>query len=1021
MIFLRKNRFIEFCIITSTIFFFSTSSYSSTCRNSEIQKKYEIVSDNFLKESEKIHKLLVGEKVENYTIQSIFGIDFDVKKTDEYIQKQISIIQDQEGVFLENKTLSECLVQLGKNEQNKKLKELTVNLINQKIELLKRNQTLNDTLRESHITESTLPEIREKIDRDSAQARIVKENLEDSLIKKQSETFKEKSTKKREVLEYENTLTKIKIELLNLKIEINSGLEIKINQFEKSTSEIREIAKQIEDKDTKALIQNFEEIEKIWLSLASEDYFNLFSANISLKLPQIPESLNQDKFKDDISDSIKLRDEIILLRKEIIKNYSDKINQELRLLNHLVASSNSIRENIFRKLGSSFFFKSLLKFQSYKMIKNEVSSAPYRAVSFIYSKYLAFREQLSLGKEGILTLMTKLFSLIILAISFFSLRYLFNKTNENVDKIFKYLFERKIRSFIIRKLFIIWNKIKDSTVPILWLIVLAIYQKYRPDNGLSLIIRALEVYLVSIILKSMLTIFLGTISRLDIANFSKFKIKANETSNKFKNIFLFYFFTMIIIEATIGKVYLYTILNYFVLIYSLFLFFNETSHWENEFRKYSEKMFSGIIVEKYFRFLDLCPSKLRASFLFVFIILLIFFDIIIGLTENFEISKKISANLFKKQIEKIEAEDGADDKIPSSYKEQFSFKSISSEDEYVTNGQGLEEKIILEIDEWLDDRSDEHSLVVYGDKGIGKTTLLKKVGSTLEKSDRLNVKYTKMPAKTVSLEAMNSFLYSIFFNEATTQSLHLYEFDQKLEKNTVVIIDECQNLFLSHTGGFEAYYLLINLINLNTEKIFWIMSFNKYSWLYLDRAFGRNQFFRNVFELQGWSDSAIKDLIMKRHVKTGVKLSFDLLISATRSQDEIDKYSSIESKFFKLLWELSRGNPRAALYLWMSALSRKSKNVFNVYIPKESGLDGIEKMPDELMFVIAHVLKHENLSSSEIEMTTNLQKGLVRNAIKLALEKKFFFKDERGRYMVDISTQYGLTKYLRVKNFIYGN
>lgn len=74
----------------------------------------------------------------------------------------------------------------------------------------------------------------------------------------------------------------------------------------------------------------------------------------------------------------------------------------------------------------------------------------------------------------------------------------------------------------------------------------------------------------------------------------------------------------------------------------------------------------------------------------------------------------------------------------------------------------------------------------------------------------------------------------------------------------------------------------------------------------------------------------------------------------------------------------------------MSALSRKSKNVFNVYIPKESGLDGIEKMPDELMFVIAHVLKHENLSSSEIEMTTNLQKGLVRNAIKLALEKKFF-------------------------------
>ena len=199
------------------------------------------------------------------------------------------------------------------------------------------------------------------------------------------------------------------------------------------------------------------------------------------------------------------------------------------------------------------------------------------------------------------------------------------------------------------------------------------------------------------------------------------------------------------------------------------------------------------------------------------------------------------------------------------------------------------------------------------------------------------------------------------------------------------------------------------------------MSFNKYSWLYLNRAFGRTQFFRNVFELTGWSYVKIKELIMKRHAKTKFRLSYDLLINATRSQDEIDKYASVESKFFKLLWELSRGNPRSALYLWISALSRKNKSVFNVNIPKEIDFHGVEKMPDELMFVLAHVIKHENLTSFEIESTTNLQNGYVRNAIKLGLEKKYLYRDERRRYMIDISTQYTLLKLLKEKNFIYGN
>lgn len=997
------------------------NAYAFKCEPLTASQKVGAVVGNLKQQIKIVDGLLKGKKSASYTPQVIFGLEFNIDKTDQKIEQIKRIINETKGITIENITLYNCVSGLGFNIYAQELSRYSTELLNKKIALLEKYRSLGDSITATGVTENTLPSLKYENDKDSSEALKAKVSLEDKLIKTQSQANTIKSPKKREVLEYENELTKIKISLLNIKIETNKNLEKKIAYFETKTKKLKSLSGQLDTNDNKKLTESFKEVEKIWLDLSSEKYFEIIKANSVEDLPEIPTPLDQKKFKSDISNVLKLRSELVDLRKDIVRNYTEKKNQELKLLNHLVASSNSIRESYFKKLGHTYFFKSFFRLDSYVLLKSEIVSAPYRIISFFYSKYLYLREQLTLGKEGYVNLFSLGGYLFLLLFAFYVLKYLFSKVNENIDKLFDYFFRKRRRSFLLRKLFTLWSKLKVSSISILWLVTLFIVQRSAVLVEVNLLIKVANVFLGARIIKSLVTLFLGNISRLDTGNFREFKVKANNTSNKFKNIFSFYFYTMILIEATVGQVYLYSIINYCVLVYSVYLLLHESSMWESELRKYSEKMFSGVIVERYFKVLEYSPKRLVAFFIFSFILVFLVFDFFISLTENFEISKKISANLFKKQIEKIEAEEGADGKIPAAYKEQFSLKSLSSDDEYVENSQGLEDKIDKEIQEWVKDCHDEHSVVIYGDKGIGKTTFLKKLVTNIELDENLEAKYVKMPSKTTSKQEMYQFIHSIFSDEPFDGNFDIHQYDQRLNKKTIVVIDEAQNVFLSKTGGFDAYYAFINFLNLNTKNIFWVMSFNKYSWLYLNRAFGRTQFFRNVFELSGWSDSKIKELIMRRHSKTDYLLSYDLLINATRSQDEIDKYASIESKFFKLLWELSRGNPRTALYLWISALSRKSKNTFNVNVPKNIELNGIERMPDELLFVIAHVIKHENLSSAEIETTTNLQKGLVRNAIKLGLEKKFFFKDERSRYMVDISTQYGLIRFLKLKNFIYGN
>jgi DNA polymerase III delta prime subunit len=1008
------------------IIFFLFFSYSFTalskCEKKDVILKANIVNDNLILQISNLENLLTGKTVKDYTIQSIFGSDFSVDKTPKRISELDDLIKKNNGIAVENRTLEQCLITLKLNSLNLQLKSNSKQLLNLKIKLLKKNLSLDDSIRESGITDNLLPTIKEEIGKDSKEALIARTSLEDSLIDKQTNSKNIITNSNRELIEFESDLTKIKIELLNQKILFNTNLEKKIKYFEISSIKLKALSASIDKLSNEELTSKYQEVETLWLSLTSENYYDILSSTNSLELPLVPElpilkSENKNQYE-----TVKIaHKEIILLKTEIIKNYSIKKNQELKLLNQLVTNSNAIRENFFRRLGSLYVIKNLFSFNFYKLLKNEIISSPFRMLSYFYSKFLYVREQLSIGQEGITNLIFKVIQLSLAFMCLFFLKSFFSKVNRWVDKFFSYLFKHKKRSYLLKSIFSAWSKIKENLPIFLWLFCIFLFKELKEADEFYLVLKAAEVYLGSLILKSFVTIFLGSVSRIDSSNFIAFKNKAQKTSNKFKNIYQFYFFTLILFEATVGKVYSYTLISYVVVIYSLYLLLTETDKWEKEFTVYTEKKFSGAVVEKFFYLLQFAPKFLRSTFVFVFIVVFMIFNLFVSLTENFEISKKISANLFKKQIEKVEAEDGADDKIPTEYKDYFSLKSLETEEEYVENENGIQEKIVSEIDDWVNKRSDEHSLVVYGDKGVGKTTLLKKVSNTLEKFENLKIIYTKVPSKTITEEGMNQFIANILGWDSQNGEFNIYEYDKTIENKIVIVMDESQNVFLSHSGGFQAYYALINLINLNTNNIFWVMSFNKYSWLYLNRAFGRTQFFRNVFELTGWSDVKIKELIMKRHAKTKFRLSYDLLINATRSQDEIDKYASVESKFFKLLWELSRGNPRSALYLWISALSRKNKSVFNVNIPKEIDFHGVEKMPDELMFVLAHVIKHENLTSFEIESTTNLQNGYVRNAIKLGLEKKYLYRDERRRYMIDISTQYTLLKLLKEKNFIYGN
>lgn len=405
-----------------------------------------------------------------------------------------------------------------------------------------------------------------------------------------------------------------------------------------------------------------------------------------------------------------------------------------------------------------------------------------------------------------------------------------------------------------------------------------------------------------------------------------------------------------------------------------------------------------------------------------FILLTITWNSLWSYLKNLEFSKRILARIYRKKIESIVGEKSSATSavLPSEYSIVFDGNGLNEDCLVIDANERAFNKVKREISSWMAYVEEDQSVAIHGEKGVGKTTLLNRIEA--EFSELLDVIRITVPQKVWNREGLTGFLSKeLGFETSDNVKKGILTLNKSLLKNTLVLIDDAHNLFLGKYGGFEAFREFVNLVNLKTDKIFWCSTFNKYSWAFIKGVMGSSQYLRTEIALEGWSDRALKDLILKRHKLSNYTLSYDQMILASRSTvGHSEAIVEAEDQFFRLLWEQSKGNPRVAQYLWVNSLSMHGKNTLRVFLPESPKINLFNTLDDNSWFVFAAIAKHENLTRSEVAATTNLDWALVAHSIKFGLENKLLYKGDDNRYRLHLAYQHDVIKQLRMKNFIYG-
>ncbi len=386
---------------------------------------------------------------------------------------------------------------------------------------------------------------------------------------------------------------------------------------------------------------------------------------------------------------------------------------------------------------------------------------------------------------------------------------------------------------------------------------------------------------------------------------------------------------------------------------------------------------------------------------------------------NLDSTKRLLAFLFRRRVEKHARERGhvlhEPHELPKEIIVQFPTGPLNHKHRPVR--PPLLDEIKAQFERWTETKS-EGSIALVGASGMGKTTVLR----MLEKELGTEVIHGRVMTKVTGVGQMVGTVARVLKIDGDLSTVK--EIVSAIQDDTrlVIALDDCHNLFLRKIGGFEAWEAFTQVVNESCDNVFWVCSFNEAAWEYLNDISDRVSYFRQVVHMPPWTDEEIRRLILTRTRRARYRPNFtDLLVSRVEGVKVSTQIIGTAHGYFRLLWDFTNGNPRLAVHFWLRSLVPDTeKKRVRVHLFAAPSVAELEDLSDDIAFVLAAIVEHENVTADELATICNMPAEFCRFALRYLREGGYLHRDPAtGRTYLSFHWQQTVIRYLKRKHLLY--
>lgn len=821
-------------------------------------------------------------------------------------------------------------------------------------------------------------------------------------------------------------LERIKTELTALQVKWVADLEKEAAFYQETSEKLAEIGKFLLQPDPNLTPKTeYERALAIWRRLVDKTP-KVVTGRKALNLPPLP--AYPEKILVEIGDTAgtqqfnKAYAEAQAFRDSLLEKIGVRLQESVDRHYRVLLQSGEIRSQLLNQLLDANDYSPLaLSIDLLQDIRREFAIVPYRWSATFYLRMLDVRRDLGLGWEGLKETTTNLTILILFLLIPWILWVWIQRLTQHLNQLRIELVRQSKSLPLASHLALVIQKILPYAPWLVMLLALSIAQwllQMTVFAELSLLLPYIRYYIYYRLFRQLMQCdFIWVNRQIRLAKLWNLRRQADVAARALGLSAFLIFSLLSAIESLIRRGVIYHLSTMLMLNLGFLIIMGFAYQWRSVIATGLAKHIQGPIGE---RIEKLCNSHWGFFLAIPALLVLVVFFLARQLgnwSSHFEFTKRIAAEIFRFRLENAIDKDGKTELalLPSGYRQHFALTGIVNPDQLMTPAlKGLDEICAL-LTTWAQGTNPVNSLAIVGHKGAGKTCLLAYLATQMPE---VRILQAAVPSKLTGKQQVLDF-FSNMLSVSDLDSLLSGPEIPTARPKTIVLLDEAHNLFLSIQGGFEGYHAFLELISQATTKLFWCCSFNYYAWTYLHSVNARHQYFDAVIRLAPWSEKSIQELILSMHTKTGFRLSYDDILQAAGSEMDREQVTYIENRFFSLLRQQSRGNPRLALYLWLSALSKVGVQELRVGLPDEPDVTRLSNLPEDALFVLAAIARHENLNFSQTVAVTQLPEGAVRHVLEMAVRLKLLYCDENKVYRLGILYQYPLINYLLAKHCLY--
>ena len=296
-------------------------------------------------------------------------------------------------------------------------------------------------------------------------------------------------------------------------------------------------------------------------------------------------------------------------------------------------------------------------------------------------------------------------------------------------------------------------------------------------------------------------------------------------------------------------------------------------------------------------------------------------------------------------------------------------------------------------------------ILVVGERNSGKTLLSKNIALRFYKDQSV---YQVFPPANGSLREED---LAVAFRKAAGTYGGIHQVMASEPAGKVWILHDLELWWERSENGMGLVSLIGDLIDSYSSKFLFIININPFALSFINKMLNFDSYFIETIHCRPFDAEQIRDLILRRHETSGLKLTF--------SKGEEEVLSEVKmASLFHHYFRYSSGNPGVALNGWLANIRQVYGDNLLITKPEIAGASVFKDLPADWYSITSALALHKRLDFDRLIRITEMDELRMEKLLLSMLRSAIIAERLPGLYVVNQFMEPHLITVLKEKDLI---